>query len=80
MISTFKRHVCPRARDEDEEEKLKYPDKDIWTRVIIESETSLWNFFFINQYKFANSIILLFISESLKFVIFSTNSTLNPFY
>ena len=45
MISTFKRHVCPKALDEEEEEKLKYPDRDIWTRVIIESESSLWNFF-----------------------------------
>ena len=38
MIATFKRHVCPKAIDEMEEEKLRYPDKDIWTRVIIESE------------------------------------------
>ena len=38
MINTYKRHVCPFAPPEEQDESLKGREEDIYTRIIIESE------------------------------------------
>jgi len=38
MINTYKRHVCPNAPPEEQDERLKDKEEDIYTRIVIESE------------------------------------------
>lgn len=38
MVSVYKRLICPAFGQESEEVKMRFPIKDIWTRVVLESE------------------------------------------
>ena len=43
MINTYKRLICPLVPDGGQEVKFFYPIKDIYTRVVMESEGKIWN-------------------------------------